>query len=667
MLSVSESLTILEPSPEKTLLLRLADRNLPRHPVSRANRVRRRGHSLLFFILILAVPMTYLPTLLSPQWGIVPAVSYGASALTFFGCACGLARGHRATLFFLNTATTLALFGLTVAFFGVELQNAEQHGTNFGFAACFIAVVSFFIVPMATALVFAGLAVSLTAVRVILGNDLAVLSSEESPPAVAQFLTVAIAFCGLVFVGGIATMMFRILDGIDRAEAKEEAMKEKLQAIKLKTGFKDEDDEERVELGAERVIQVLRNVRATFDAADAERRQLAMCIEMISSNRLYDADTAQVKDKETANWLDDLLEVDKTKRERSTTATSATLTFTTPGQLEDADEEVNETVSLSKDVRAALTDVHSWGFDVWNVAAVTDDKPLVVVVNRLLELNGLYGKLPIERSRVVGFLHAIQDGYLAENPYHNAVHGADVAHATFWLLNKTDAAHVVGPVDHFAVLIAAAMHDVKHPGVNNNFLSRTMHPLAMQYNDKAILENMHVSEGLKLAFSDRHDIFGRLTDVEKRYVRKMIIELVLATDMTRHFELINQFKTALSDGLPVDSIKEDTQLSVLRIVMKMADVSNPAKPVDIAVKWTERVIEEFFNQGDRERAAGLDISPFMDRSTTDVPKTQVGFISFMITPLYDAFHGTFPIAEPIECLEATKAHWAALAEGDQVE
>ena len=48
-------------------------------------------------------------------------------------------------------------------------------------------------------------------------------------------------------------------------------------------------------------------------------------------------------------------------------------------------------------------------------------------------------------------------------------------------------------------------------------------------------------------------------------------------------------------------------------------------------------MEEFFAQGDRERALGLPISPFMDRTkepvTTTITKCQVGFINVLVRPL----------------------------------
>ena len=54
-----------------------------------------------------------------------------------------------------------------------------------------------------------------------------------------------------------------------------------------------------------------------------------------------------------------------------------------------------------------------------------------------------------------------------------------------------------------------------------------------------------------------------------------------------------------------------------------ADLSNPTKPLDIYRKWVERVMEEFFQQGDNEREKGMELSPMCDRETATIEKSQV--------------------------------------------
>jgi len=62
---------------------------------------------------------------------------------------------------------------------------------------------------------------------------------------------------------------------------------------------------------------------------------------------------------------------------------------------------------------------------------------------------------------------------------------------------------------------------------------------------------------------------------------------------------------------------------VLQTLVHCADLSNPAKPLALYRQWNERIMQEFFRQGDLERQQGIDISPMCDRHSATVEKTQV--------------------------------------------
>ena len=94
---------------------------------------------------------------------------------------------------------------------------------------------------------------------------------------------------------------------------------------------------------------------------------------------------------------------------------------------------------------------------------------------------------------LVSFLKAVENGYKA-NPYHNALHGADVFQGVHSLLLSTGTASKLSSVTLFATLTAALAHDIGHFGKNNTYLVNAKHRLALIYNDQHILENMHCSK-----------------------------------------------------------------------------------------------------------------------------------------------------------------------------
>lgn len=94
-----------------------------------------------------------------------------------------------------------------------------------------------------------------------------------------------------------------------------------------------------------------------------------------------------------------------------------------------------------------------------------------------------------------------------------------------------------------AVLIAATVHDVDHPGRNNQFLVNSMHDLAIMYNDESVLENHHLAVTFKLLQDKSCNFLSNLEKSQMKVLRKIIIDTVLATDMTKHFQHLGELKT----------------------------------------------------------------------------------------------------------------------------
>ena len=67
-----------------------------------------------------------------------------------------------------------------------------------------------------------------------------------------------------------------------------------------------------------------------------------------------------------------------------------------------------------------------------------------------------------------------------------------------------------------SLILAAVMHDYRHPGVNNGYLVKKMAPLSVTYNDQSVLENFHASEAFKVMLEDKYNI---LKDWGNDYLR----------------------------------------------------------------------------------------------------------------------------------------------------
>lgn len=81
------------------------------------------------------------------------------------------------------------------------------------------------------------------------------------------------------------------------------------------------------------------------------------------------------------------------------------------------------------------------------------------------------------------WLQLLERNYHSFNSYHNSTHAADVLHSATYFLKQSNVKALLDPLDVAAVLIAAVVHDVNHPGRTNSFLCSSSDELAVLYND----------------------------------------------------------------------------------------------------------------------------------------------------------------------------------------
>lgn len=73
------------------------------------------------------------------------------------------------------------------------------------------------------------------------------------------------------------------------------------------------------------------------------------------------------------------------------------------------------------------------------------------------------------------------------------------------------------------------------------------------------------------------------------------------------------------------------------IAVKCGDINNASKKLKLCTAWAGLIMQEFWNQGDEEKRRNIPVSMFMDRTNCRVEKCQVGFIDYIVTPLYEVW------------------------------
>jgi len=195
------------------------------------------------------------------------------------------------------------------------------------------------------------------------------------------------------------------------------------------------------------------------------------------------------------------------------------------------------------DLLEPVLDVNSWeGVDVFKLEETTGS-PLANVFHTIWNEQSFSNICKTSEQDALKYIDALSNAY-GDLPYHNCAHAAASAIMYFWWKSLAICMpdYITG-VDMLIAVLAAAMHDVGHPGLTNDFLVKTENVLGLRYNDQCIMENFHAATGFELMHSmninllSMHPRCAYINPVpQSAALRKRVIDMVLATDMARHKE-----------------------------------------------------------------------------------------------------------------------------------
>ncbi|KAK9850632.1 hypothetical protein WJX84_010905 [Apatococcus fuscideae] len=103
-------------------------------------------------------------------------------------------------------------------------------------------------------------------------------------------------------------------------------------------------------------------------------------------------------------------------------------------------------------------------------------------------------------------------------------------------------------------------------------------------------------------------------------------------------------------------IKTQDKLLIAQTALKLADLGHLAAVPHVHPRWVDRLTEEFYQQGDKESARGMKVSPLMDRHQEGgLAKSQVGFFEICAMPMFKSYVQLCPAAQPM--MDAVKANY----------
>ena len=320
----------------------------------------------------------------------------------------------------------------------------------------------------------------------------------------------------------------------------------------------------------------------------------------------------------------------------------------------------NRILSLVDHSIAAPADLFSWDFDVLQIR---DKNGLINSLGRLIESLNLIEALGINPNTMASYITDIACKYHDKNPFHNLHHATYVTQFTCMLIHATDARQHLSTRQLFSVILSAVVHDVDHPGNTNMFEINSQSNLALLYNDQSVLENHHCSTAFQVMRRPASNIFGELDKAASSELRRTIVSCVMATDMSVHFELVEETKKifALGDLSFTDS---QDQMFLCKLLVHASDLSNPVRPFHITQSWARRISAEFNLQVAKEQSLGMPVLNFM--ITPDdkaLCKNETGFASFVVAPMWRSLSSLFPGLQPlVKQLDSNLLSWKAILE-----
>ncbi|KAK1797916.1 hypothetical protein P4O66_007963, partial [Electrophorus voltai] len=197
----------------------------------------------------------------------------------------------------------------------------------------------------------------------------------------------------------------------------------------------------------------------------------------------------------------------------------------------------------------------------------------------------------------------------------------------YGLIWLTDLRSKTDDMDLLIMLTSAVCHDLDHRGYNSAYQINGRTELALRYND---------------------------------LWRTIIVLCILATDMSRHTEILNKFKTIL----PMFDFSAKYHRDVTRYpslaVGPWLDLAGPlagaltgALAGPLAGLLAAGVIQpvgtfpQCQRMSDMEKL-GLPVTPFMDRHKVTKPSSQTAFICFVLFPRFIELTNLFPCLEIID-------------------
>jgi len=410
-------------------------------------------------------------------------------------------------------------------------------------------------------------------------------------------------------------------------------------------------DNKGVESNVPRVLELLEELSTEKTITRGLKQDIPWLIDLVQSRKLYTITMGEVVDGEVGEYVkawrteikkDDeeflIMPTNAGKQQAKDKVMKRSRQSSVEMKMHGADmfnEKVNDSIKISGEeldrASNAMNNVDDWAWDVFAYSSEASAYAFPFLGMKLLLKYNIYATCNFNTDILAAFLSALSEGYDSKNPFHNAEHIMDTVQTCHYIYRTAGMETFLSLQDIAVGIIAAFVHDYEHPGVNNQFLIRTKHPKAIRYSDVSPLENHHVAAVFKLWMHTEYNIWDYLDATRWRMIRNMLIRMIVSSDMLQHFELYTNIQGKIqSDKFPQETMED--RLLLLTFVLHCADIGKFARPLSLYLKWSEKLMLEFFQQGETEKELKLPVSPFMDSENTIKERVLISYVEVIVQP-----------------------------------
>ncbi|XP_032242286.1 probable 3',5'-cyclic phosphodiesterase pde-5 isoform X2 [Nematostella vectensis] len=282
-------------------------------------------------------------------------------------------------------------------------------------------------------------------------------------------------------------------------------------------------------------------------------------------------------------------------------------------------------------------DLETYEFDSYSLDSEVMPKLVIFQTRNLFSLSRF------DLDELYRFVLTVRKNY-RKVPYHNWTHAFAVAHCMY-LVIRSGHNNFTG-LEALAMFFACLCHDLDHRGRTNSWMKNEGTPLAAVYSTST-MEHHHFNQTITILQHEGHNIFSQLNSAEYKTVLGYMKECILATDLALFFGNKAKLKDVVDKGTFSWDDQEHRRL-LRAICMTACDLSACTKPWRIQYKIVEVIYQEFYAEGDLEKAQGKQPIPMKDRNTAhELPAHQVGFLVGICLPCYELLGKVIPGTKPL--------------------